>query len=185
MNRTHSFATPMRRLRAASLAALAWVVFSAGTCQVSYCSDHDGEDCDPCVSVCRCDQVCVHASASDARELFGLRAYELVTEAGEDGVWSRSYRSSGGPIVERAFGERELIGERELTRGVLELFARNVVRANAALFGPLDACTTQDVEARDAGILIRFARAGDEHGSLVLWLDPRGRLLEVEHRGLL
>lgn len=178
MERTSSSAKFVRRLRTAAAALAALVLFSAGTCQVSYCSDgHD--DCDPCVAACRCDKVCVFAVSSDPRELFGLRSYELVTTADEGGAWSRSYRKILGPSVARAFGEREL------SRDVLELFARNVVRTNASLFGPLDAWSIESVDPSDAGILIRLSRAGDVEGSLLFWLDARGRLLEVEHRGAL
>lgn len=179
MERTTFSATCLRRLRAAGAAAAALLLFSAGTCHVSYCSRDDREHCDPCVSVCRCDEVCAFALEGDARVLFGLRSYELVTTADSGGAWSRSYRSIVGPSVERAFGEREL------SRELVELFARNVVRRNETLFGPLEAWEAEAVERTDAGILVRFAREGDEHGSLLLWLDPRGRLLEIEHRGRL
>lgn len=162
-------------LRLFAGAVLALGLFSGGTCQVSYCSD----DCDPCIDVCKCHHTCSHGLASDPVELFALTRYVLVVGTLDDGSWSRSYRSIVGPSVERAFGPQAD------SRRVVELFARNVVQANARLFGAQEHWSLIDVERSDAGVLVRFERADGGASTLTLLLDARGRLLEIEHQGRL
>ncbi len=162
-------------LRLFAGAVLALGLFSGGTCQVSYCSD----DCDPCIDVCKCHRTCPHALSSDPAELFGLSRCVLVFETGADGSWSRSYRSIVGPSIERAFGRRAD------SRRVVELFARNVIEANARYFGAQEHWSLVDVERSDAGVLVVFERSDGAQSTLSMLLDARGRLLEIEHQGRL
>jgi hypothetical protein len=163
----------MPAARALAGALLVTCLLTGGTCHVSYCHDH----CDPCAEICDCDKTCARAASTDPAELFGLARYVLVTDVAEDGSWSRSYRSIVGPSVERAFGAGST------SRRAVELFARNVVRANERLLGPLEMWSLAGVERSDAGVIVRFEHAGDAHGVLALLLDPDGLLVEIAHHG--
>lgn len=168
----------MRRtdiVRAAAGSVLALFLFAGGTCQVGvrYCSD----DCDPCVSVCTCKDPCPHALALDFDDAYRMRSFVLALEERADGTWTRTYSGFVGLALDRALGP----GPHDAR--AIELFARNVIVANAEHLGAQAEWSLAAVERAGSGLVATFERPGTASDALELLFDRSGTLQAVARHG--
>ncbi|MBI5364671.1 MAG: hypothetical protein HZA53_15955 [Planctomycetes bacterium] len=162
-------------VRAAAGSALAFFLLGSGSCEVGlhYCS----EDCDPCVSVCHCDQVCVHALAADHAGAFEMQVFALTIDRQPDGRWTRTYSGFAGLSLDRAFGP----GEHDAR--AIERFARNVIEANRASFGRESEWSLAGMERANGGLVATFGSTVDTEAALEFLFDREGALLAVARHG--
>ncbi|MBK7875136.1 MAG: hypothetical protein IPJ77_05210 [Planctomycetes bacterium] len=154
---------------------LASCLFLGGTCEVGvrYCD----EDCDPCFQVCHCRVTCAHALAADFEDAYGLRPHVVLLEHGDDGRWTRTHGALLGLALDRAFGP----GEHDAR--AIELFARNVIRANPETFGVEREWSVLALERAGGGVVLTFGRSADADSALVFGFDRAGNLVEVVLHG--
>jgi hypothetical protein len=158
-----------RATLAAALALAAWGSLTGSICVAAYCSE--GE-CDPCRQNCKCDKHCENALAPDFETAHRIDARAIVIEPGEHGPATRVLTGIVGLSLDRALGVREHDARD------LEVFTRNVIRANAALFGAPEAWELVAVERVSGGAAVTHAAVAGEE-ALVFLLDRQGNLLEV------
>src|SRR5215203_5304583 len=117
-----------RHVRNAMLTVLALSViplFSGGSCTAIICS----ENCNACVSVCKCPNTTCNNHNLGFEEARQLDSYERLLAVEPDGRTTVIYARIVGVSVSRALGKPEY-DEREL-----QTFAESVVAVNDELFG--------------------------------------------------
>jgi hypothetical protein len=176
---TLKVASPMKAFRAACcvlLIALGAGVSTSGSCVVAYCS----EDCDPCLTQCKCTHECHHTSASFQATHALVDFVFVETRSGErtvrtfGDVLGLSVRAAGGPSV--------------VESGELVRFARGVLEVNAARFGTA-ASSSWLLDSVDAYETVRVATFHLEApettraraaNSISFLFDRAGFLIEVD-----
>ena len=153
------------------------VLFRGSSCSVSLCI----EDCDPCVTLCKCHHTCRHANLVGFEESHRLVAFELLESRAPDGSARRVCAWIDGLSVARATGRSEF-GARELRE-----FAEGVVGVNHELLDlepELGHWEFGGVELAGEFELVHFGRVGAgkraAEGALDFLFDARGKLLEIE-----
>lgn len=162
-------------VRAVAGSVLACLLLGSGSCEVGihYCS----EDCDPCVSVCHCDQVCAHALAADRETAFGMRSFVLTIDRQPDDRWTRTYSGFAGLSLDRALGP----GEHDAR--AIELFARNVIEVNQVHFGREAQWSLTAMERANGGFVATFGGRDGTEAALEFLFDRDGTLLAVARHG--
>jgi len=158
-------AAPRPELLLALLAPLFW----GGSCTVA--GFHCSEDCDPCVSTCKCEnnQHCDHPLSIGDEAAVRLEHYAYAVVA--DGVSvSETFGAILGLSVARA------LPGRDHERGDLVRFADGVLRVNAPLLGDARGWRLGSVE-RFADATVVVFEAPDS--SIAFLFDRAGNLLEI------
>lgn len=154
------------------LACVLAVLCTGGSCHVSYCS----EDCNPCVSECKChDRTCRPSTAADFQAAHELTTYRLSLWLEPNGRTTRVWSEIAGLSVSRA------IGKADADTGDLARFAEGVLRVNAALLSPpVDAGWAFDaIHTFDAVSIVNY-ESRPEGSTLSLLFDGAGNLIEID-----
>ncbi len=165
----------MRKLGHVLLALGCFALLHGSTCVVVYCS----EDCDPCVTQCKC-HTCPHPQAQAYEPAHRLLAFELIEELDAQGLQHQTLAWIGGLEVRHATG-REEFAPRDLRE-----FAEGVLGVNHELLD-LDPALGHwqfvSVELAGEFALVTFARVDTAgraaEGALEFVFDKHGKLLEI------
>lgn len=169
----------MRRIPTALVQVLlalgSFALLRGSTCVMVYCS----EDCDPCVTQCKC-----HTCKGQQAQAFGpaheLLAFELSTELDAQGLRRQTLSWIGGLSVPKATGRSEV------TARDLREFAEGVLGVNHELLDlqpALGYWRFESTEIAGEFALVAFRRVdatgGAAEGALEFVFDPRGSLLQI------
>jgi len=152
------------------LAAFGIVSVLCGSfCSVTVCH----EECDPCLSQCKCDNVC-EGAALGGRASYRLASYRLSIVDDDRGGVVRSFSEVVGLSLDLAWGPRAHAAE-DFAR-----FAEGVIESNGLLLRPRrGAWKRRPVEAFDGGVVVPFTNEGGE-ASLAFLFDRDGILLQID-----
>jgi hypothetical protein len=149
-------------------------LLSSGSCVVVACS----EDCDPCVSQCKCSNKCHDGTSQSQQALHLLDRYRL--EERVDGLRRsvRAFTEIEGLSVQRAHGPA-IPAEGDFAR-----FAQGVLVVNARSFalssGPR-AWILDSAEMYETAAVVTFHQDTPSASNCVAFLfDRRGNLLEID-----
>jgi hypothetical protein len=154
-------------------AVAAWFLVSGlggAFCAVSVCT----EDCDPCLSQCKCNTNCDHGS-SDSLTSHRLVSYRLSMFEQPDGGLLRTISDISGLSLDRADGPRdhEAADFRRFAEGVLEV--------NGLVLQPRRGTWSfRSVDVFEEALVVGFAREGRPGSSLDFLFDRRGNLVEID-----
>lgn len=150
--------------------AILFVAFLNGSaCVVAYCD----EDCDPCVSDCKCSGSCDNDLVYDFGTVHRLSAYNLTSKDDPETERERTFSDIVGLSLDFAHGPVEHSAA-DCTR-----FARGVIDANDRLLAPEGRrWTPEPVEVFQTAFVVPF-RGENARERLDFLLDRRGNLVEI------
>lgn len=152
-------------------------LFRGSSCSVSLCI----EDCDPCVSICKCHKTCHHASVLDFVSTHRLALYELSVGTDVHELEHQTFAWIVGLSVPRATGRASFDAHdlREFAEGVI-----GTNRELVDLAGDLGRWEFAAVDRVGELWQVSFAqldaRGAPAAGSLVFVFDAAGGLLQID-----
>lgn len=166
-----------RALGSILLALGSVALFRGSSCSVSLCV----EDCDPCVSLCKCHKTCHHANLLDFASAHRLVVYELAAGVDAHELEHQTFAWIVGLSVPLATGRAGFDAHD------LREFAEGVIGTNRELLDLAEDLGRWDCAAVDrAGELWqvafaqRDARGEPTAGALVFVFDAAGRLVQID-----
>jgi hypothetical protein len=164
---------------AARLVLVLVALFSAGwlngsSCVAVYCS----EDCDPCISQCKCSNVCNHTHAT-FQATHALTDFFVVEHPSDGKRAQRTFTEIVGLSVERAGGPAWPADEFVIrfARGVLAVNPQHLALRDAPPEFALDSVLRYET----ATVLMFHQSSLPDRENLITFLfDPRGNLVEID-----